>query len=335
MSFEISVIVPAYNRGTLIRPTLDSIFQQSYAPAEVVVVDDGSTDDTEAVVAEYGRGVKYVRIENSGPPRARNVGVAATTAPWLAFCDSDDLWHQEKLRLQVRLFQKAPDVEYSFTNSMLVIDDHWVGPTKFDSLPDGYWDIAQRRIEDGLIVVEESMFERLLLRQPIFPSSVMMKRSFFEEVGGWREVLGRNPAEDVEFHLRCVERGNVGVVVDPMTGIRKHDSNFSGDSLRTRLGQIEMLRFVSDNHPVAINYSTLLKKKIIDATCYAADGAFAFGNMAMVRELLKEVPLQQRSPKLRMKGVIAHFPNGISSLLGMLTTAFMREVRNWTNRERI
>jgi glycosyltransferase involved in cell wall biosynthesis len=183
MSFEISVIVPAYNRGKLIRPTLDSILQQSYAPAEVVVVDDGSTDDTAAVVAEYGRGVKYVGIENSGPPRARNMGVAASTAPWLAFCDSDDLWHPEKLRLQVRLFQKAPDVEYCFTNSMLVIDDCWIEPTKFDSLPDGYWDTAQRRIEDGLIVVEESMFERLLLRQPIFPSGVMMKRSFFENVG--------------------------------------------------------------------------------------------------------------------------------------------------------
>ena len=135
MSLEVSVIVPAYNRSRLITPTLNSILGQSHRPAEIIVVDDGSSDDTGAVVAEYGRGVKYVLIENSGPPRARNVGVAVSTAPWVAFCDSDDVWHPEKLSLQVRLFEKAPDVLYSFTNSKTIVDDLWCERTKFDSLP--------------------------------------------------------------------------------------------------------------------------------------------------------------------------------------------------------
>jgi hypothetical protein len=123
--------------------------------------------------------------------------------------------------------------------------------------------------------------------------------------------------------------------MDPVTGMRKHDSNLSGDRLRTQLGQVEILRFVADHHPAAIDYSSLMQKKIIDATCHAAEGAFALGYMAMMRELLKEVPLQDRSPKLKMKSAIAHFPNGISRPLRMLTTAFMREVRNRTKRERI
>jgi len=315
MSLQVSVVVPSYNRGKLIRPTLDSILAQTHRPSEIVVVDDGSTDDTEMVVAQYGDSVKYVRIENSGPPRARNAGVAQSTAPWLAFCDSDDLWHPEKLRLQVRLFDAMPDLAYSFTNCRTVVDGRWADITKFDSLPNDYWNLKQRNVDTDLFVVEESMFGRLLVRQPIFPSTVMMKRAFFETVGGWQEPLGRNPAEDVEFHLRCVDQARIGVVRTAVVGIRKHDCNFSRDSLRSRIGDVEMLRFVRIHNPAATKYASIIKERIIAASSYAAEGAFAIGDVETMKKLLKEVPLHKRTWKLQVKSLVAHCPSGVSKFL--------------------
>jgi len=315
MSAEISVIVPSYNRGKLIRPTLDSILGQSHRPFEVIVVDDGSTDDTEIVVAQYGASVKYIRIENSGPPRARNRGAAASTAPWLAFCDSDDLWHPEKLRLQVRLFDEVPDLEYGFTNCRTVVGEEWAESTKFDSLPFGYWDLKQRSVDTDLFVVEESMFGRLLIRQPVFPSTVMMKRAFFEKVGGWQESLGRNPAEDVEFHLRCVDQTRIGVVSRAVVGIRKHDRNFSGDSLRTRIGDIEMLNFVRSHNPAASKYSSVIEERIIAASGSAAEEAFAIGDIQTMKRLLKGVPFHKRTWKLHVKSLAAYCPESVTQFL--------------------
>jgi GT2 family glycosyltransferase len=322
MALEVSVVVPSYNRAHLIAHTLDSILNQTHRPAEVVVVDDGSTDNTETVVRNFGRGVKYLRIENSGPPRARNVGANATTAPWLAFCDSDDLWHPSKLSLQGRLFEKAPDIDYCFTNFCIVVDEQWSTESKFDSLPAGYWDLASRQLEPDLFVVEESMFGRLLLGQPIFPSTVMMKRTFFETAGGWREELGRNPAEDVEFTLRCIGLGPVGVVATPLAGVRKHTSNFSGSALRNSLGHIEVLRFVLKNNPAARPYTSLIEQQILMRTEGAVEITFAEGDFVRTRELLESVPYNSRSWKLHLKAMISHSPKILGHLFRKTRSSF-------------
>ena len=133
---DIAVIVPSYNRADLVGETLASILGQSYPPAEIVVVDDGSSDNTEAVVARYAT-VKYLRIRNAGECAARNAGVAVTTAPWVAFCDSDDLWHPDKLKLQAEVCEKFSGVHYCFTDFRTVIDRVWSEPSKFDTSPRG------------------------------------------------------------------------------------------------------------------------------------------------------------------------------------------------------
>src|SRR5579872_1896806 len=116
MTAGVSVVIPTYNRATLIGDTIDSILRQTVPPAEVIVVDDGSTDDTAAVVARYGGAVRYHRIENSGPGVARNIGVSLARSPWIAFCDSDDIWLPIKQERQLRLQALCPEVESSFTD---------------------------------------------------------------------------------------------------------------------------------------------------------------------------------------------------------------------------
>jgi glycosyltransferase involved in cell wall biosynthesis len=327
VALETSVIIPTYNRAHLLPPTLQSITSQSHKPVEVIVVDDGSTDDTEQVVRRYGQGVQYLRIENSGQCRARNVGVAASTAPWVAFCDSDDLWHPDKLALQARLLEKAPDVEYSFTNFRLVVDDIWSDRSKFDTSPSGYWDLPRRDLEKDLFVIDAPLFEHLLWHQPIFPSTIAMTRSFFEKAGRWKESLGRTLSEDLEFTLRCVERPPIGVVSTPVVGIRKHVSNFSKDALRETLGEIEILRDVLAGNPAAKQYEHALREQIIVRCGRAAEGAFAIGDLDVVREMLKSVPLDRRSWKLHLKSAIAHSPKPLARLFQVSSTRMGADLR--------
>jgi len=325
----IGVIIPTYNRAHLIAPTLASIVGQSCPPDEVVVVDDGSTDDTESVVRGFPS-VRYIRIENSGQCHARNVGVAATATRWIAFCDSDDLWHPDKLLLQSRLFAQAPGVQYGFTNFRFVVDDRWSQDSKFDASPPGYWNVRRREMEEGSFIVEEPLFERLLIHQPVFPSSIMMEREFFERIGGWKDALGRILGEDLEFTLRCVARPPIAVVSRPVVGIRKHASNFSGDNVRGLMGEARILRYVLENHPAAEACRETIRKQIEERHIGAAEGAFRTGDLAKVREWLAEVPLRRRPWKVQLKYLMAHCPGRGGEMLRrrMITLASNGRVRS-------
>jgi hypothetical protein len=325
--FRIGVVIPTYNRASLISETLDSILRQTHQPSEIVVVDDGSTDNTEEVVRRFGPSVQYVRIENSGECRARNVGVSFSQSEYVAFCDSDDLWHPEKLRSQVRIFEAAPECDYSFTNFRTVVDDIWSQDTKFDTLPLHFFDLQRLGIDKDLFVIQAPMFERLLLNQPIFPSTIMMKRSFFENVGRWSEPLGRTPSVDLEFHLRCVGRPNIGVVAAPMVGIRKHASNFSGNPLKLALGEVAVLRYVLANNPQAQQYAMTIKNQISLRSFLAADLSFAAGDMKLARKLIGDVHRKHRSWKMQVKSMILRCPDWIGQNLGKTSKLLRQKLR--------
>src|ERR687893_681850 len=96
----VSCIVPVFNGERYLQAALDSIFAQTYRSLEVLVVDDGSTDNTAAIVGSYGDRVRYLQQDNHGPSAARNRGIEAATCEFIAFLDADDLWHAEKLERQ-------------------------------------------------------------------------------------------------------------------------------------------------------------------------------------------------------------------------------------------
>src|SRR5947207_1339494 len=99
-----SVIVPTFNRAKVLPEALDSIFMQGIPDVQVIVVDDGSIDNTEAVVAGYGHRVCYVRQENSGAAAARNLGVDLATGCFISFLDSDDVWMPGKMKAELSIF---------------------------------------------------------------------------------------------------------------------------------------------------------------------------------------------------------------------------------------
>lgn len=112
----IGVVIPAYNAAKHIRRAIDSVLAQTRGPDEIVVVDDGSTDDIATVVEGYGSVVKLIRQANAGASVARNTGINATTSEWIAFLDSDDEWLPEKLELQIELLERNPRLVWTTAN---------------------------------------------------------------------------------------------------------------------------------------------------------------------------------------------------------------------------
>ncbi len=283
MSVEISVVVPSFNRAAFLPETLESIRSQTHPPAEVIVVDDGSKDNTEEVVRPFRPLVKYCRIENSGVCRARNVGVSMSHAAWLAFCDSDDVWYPQKLARQVRLIESAPEVEFVFTNFATRVGHEVLPGSKFDALPPGYWDVRKRLVGPDLIVLDEVFYAHVLRAQPVFPSTVLLSRLLFERKGGFDESLGRNVSEDLEFTLRCLEGKPTGVVMTPLVQIRKHAGNLSADPMRSLIDEIAILSIALERHPTARLCRDMIATEIARRRHVAADFAFRRGDLDLAR----------------------------------------------------
>lgn len=179
---EVSVIIPTYNRMPFLREAVDSVLQQTYRDFELIIVDDGSSDQTAGYLATLGDAVRVVRQENRGPSAARNRGIACANGEYLSFLDSDDLWVKEKLAQQVA-FMKERDAVVSYTDEIWIRKGVRVNPK------------VKHRKYSGWI------FERCLPLCVVSPSSVLMRRAFFDEVGLFDETL---PAcEDYDLWLRA------------------------------------------------------------------------------------------------------------------------------------
>jgi glycosyltransferase involved in cell wall biosynthesis len=315
MSVDVSVIIPTFNRATLIGETIDSILTQTRPPSEVIVVDDGSTDDTEGVVARYGNAVRYHRIDNVGPSAARNVGVSLAKGSWLAFCDSDDLWRPTKLERQLALHELAPGVEYSFTDFSFVASGEWSRSSRFAEAPAGFWEPQRRILADKVWVYDVSLYGRILRFHPIGVPAVMMTRRLFDRLGGYDERFSRGLSEDMEFTLRCVGAPPIGVFAEPLVGVRKHAGNRSGDNVGSWLAQIAILEHALASHPAAKPFADVILDEIQARRALAAARAFALGRLDVTRNLASAIDRGHRDWKLSIMLAIAGLPSPVAERL--------------------
>jgi glycosyltransferase involved in cell wall biosynthesis len=308
MSIRVSVVIPTYNRADLLGETLDSVLGQVHPAAEIIVVDDGSFDHTERVVRARRGPIRYEWIENGGVCRARNHGVGLADTEWVAFCDSDDLWDPLHLAALVSFAHREPAIPYFFTNFRHVVDGAWTGYEKFSDAPPGYW-AGTRAVSESTFVVETPLYDRVLRWQPIFPSTVLITKAFFERVGGFDDSFGRTASEDLEFTLRCVQEAPVGVSARPTVGIRKHAGNNSGDIAALRMGEIAILHHASTHHRVGRQHVDLIATELRRRRREAFEHAFASANFSLAREVSRSVWQENRSVKVAVKVGIAHLPS--------------------------
>ena len=178
---DISVIIPTHNRAHVLDRALDSVLRQSLAPAEVIVVDDGSTDGTEKLMRKRFSSCHYLQQENLGVSSARNQGIKVATGDWLAFLDSDDEWLPSKLAAQKEALNDK-GLRLCHTEEIWIRNGRRVNPMKKHAKAGGW------------------IFRQCLPRCAISPSSVLIHRSLFNDVGLFDESL---PAcEDYDLWLR-------------------------------------------------------------------------------------------------------------------------------------
>ncbi|MGD9383394.1 MAG: glycosyltransferase [Desulfobacterales bacterium] len=192
----ISVIIPTYNRGWIIKEAIDSVMAQNYRDFELIIVDDGSTDNTSDILNSYHGDILVFRQENRGVSAARNRGIVEASGRFIAFLDSDDLWLPQKLFRQVEFFNKNPDAKICQTEETWIRNGVRVNPKRKHKKPCGM------------------IFEPSLALCLISPSAVMIRRSLFEKVGGFDETL---PAcEDYDLWLRISCRYPVYLIETPL-----------------------------------------------------------------------------------------------------------------------
>lgn len=193
----VSVVIPTFNRRTLVREAVISVAAQSGVDYELVVVDDGSTDGTAASLrAEFGGLVRLVETPNRGVAAARNAGVAASGGDWVAFLDSDDLWLPQKLAAQVDFLSSHRELRICQTEETWIRDGVRVNPCAHHRKPAGDIFVASLR----LCLVS--------------PSAVLLHRGLFDRIGGFDPSL---PAcEDYDLWLRIARTEPVGLVERPL-----------------------------------------------------------------------------------------------------------------------
>jgi GT2 family glycosyltransferase len=232
----VSVILPTYNRASWLPGTIASLLRQTHPPLEVLIVDDGSTDDTAAVCRSFPAPVRYLRQENAGVSAARNHGIREAVGEWIALADSDDLWAPRKLEIQLEALAAAPEARWSASGCEVIgMDDApLAGRQGFERVfavfeaageaPDAFFSRWLRRAElrdgDGGVhtVFQGDFFELLFHGNVVLPSSALIHRELFAEVGLFDE--GFRVAEETEFFHRAAVRRPGVMVMSPLVGYR-------------------------------------------------------------------------------------------------------------------
>jgi glycosyltransferase involved in cell wall biosynthesis len=206
MTLDVSVVIPAYNAGRFIAQAIRSVLSQTRPPREVIVVDDGSTDDTAAVVKAFGSRVRYFHQSNARQAAARNSGVRRAGAEVLAFLDADDVWRPDKLERQLTILEARADVGL-VSCSLREIDAH--------GRP-GRLHTAKTR---------GRCFREVLLGADTTASgsTCVVRRSVFHAVGGFGENL--SPCEDTDFLWRAAALTNLECIEEPLVFYRIHGEN--------------------------------------------------------------------------------------------------------------
>ena len=190
----VSVIIPTYNRWPMVREAVESVLAQTAGGYELIVVDDGSTDETRRRLADYGSRLAVLTQSRRGVSAARNLGARRASGTYLAFLDSDDLWHPRKLERQLDFMERNPEVEICQTDEIWIRNGVRVNPRRKHRKPSG--DIFRASLELCLVS----------------PSAVMMRRELFERVGGFDESLP--VCEDYDLWLRIAKDTEIPLVLE-------------------------------------------------------------------------------------------------------------------------
>ena len=218
----VSVIIPVYNGARFLRAALESVFAQTYRPIEVIVVDDGSRDDSGAIAQSFPE-VRYLRQENQGVAAARNNGIEIARGEFFAFLDQDDLWTPDKLETQVGHLLSHPDLGYTLTSQQYFLEPG-------AELPAWFRKELLATVHTGWVL-----------------GTLLVRRTTFAQVGGF--ATGYSAANDSDWFFRA-KAAEVPMAVVPELLLRKriHEANDSGRAKEILSELLKVVKTSLDRH---------------------------------------------------------------------------------------
>ncbi len=203
----VSVVIPTYNRYEFLKRALESVYAQTYLSSEIIVVDDGSTDKTSQIKKDFPK-IKYIYQKNSGVSSARNLGIKNAKHEWIAFLDSDDTWHKNKLELQMTFHKQNPTILMSYTN------ERWIRDSKEIKIPKKFKKYGG------------NIFEKCLSHCIIAPSATIVHKDLLGSSGVFDEHL--EVCEDYDLWLRIALENEIGLIDEALiTKYAGHEDQLS------------------------------------------------------------------------------------------------------------
>ena len=227
--YTIDVVIPVYNGAQFISAAIDSVLAQSHLPASLIIVNDGSTDETEKIILGYQNTIipiKYIKKENGGLSSARNTGIKFSQAEYLAFLDADDVWTKTNLEKQLDIFRKSIGL-----NLGLVYCDY----SNIDSNGNLIENYSCFKLDQE---IKGMVFKKLFLGNKIAGSgsAVLVRRQCFDQVDLFDEKLPG--CEDWDMWLRITEKYTVDFVPEKLVKLRRHESSMQTDHFKMYQNQI-------------------------------------------------------------------------------------------------
>ncbi|OPJ56515.1 glycosyltransferase [Alkalithermobacter paradoxus] len=207
---KVSVIIPTYNYARFISNAIDSVLNQTYTNIEIIIVDDGSVDNTKYVLSQYTDVIKYYYQDNKGPASARNLGIKHSTGEYICFLDSDDAFIEDKIDIQLNEFSKNKNIG-------LIYSDFYISNNNLDSI---YRYYKCKSFKD-----HESAFKYLLYTNYINTSSVMLRRDCLFNVGLFNESY--KYLEDYDLWIRLGMKYEFLYIDKPLVKTRAHFKSYS------------------------------------------------------------------------------------------------------------
>jgi glycosyltransferase involved in cell wall biosynthesis len=266
---NVSVIIPTYNSAKFILESLNSAIQQTYKDIEIIVVDDGSTDNTKQVLAPFMDKICYIYKDNGGAASARNTGIKHATGKYIAFLDADDIWLPEKLELQMKLFSQNKDIDWIHTN-LILIDESGI-EQGIRKLPPDF--------------ATKDIFYTLFMEYWTLTSSIIIKRGCLDIVGEFDESLPVN--QDYDLWLRMAHHYKIGYIDQPLTKYRIHQAQNTKKIDLLCYCEKKVIEKAIRNFPQLANQSKLLNIRFGKLFFDWGHRHFDLNNLQMANEKFK------------------------------------------------
>jgi glycosyltransferase involved in cell wall biosynthesis len=298
---EFSVALHTFNRAHVICETIDSVLAQTLKPKEVVVVDDGSIDNTQELLMRYGNQITYKKISNVGAGASRQVAVNLCSGEWIACCDDDDIWSPDHLATLAKIIETYPEISFCFNNFEHFGECGEPEYNHFLRAPNNWWESTTEKKLEHTRLLNEDAYLHFLEYNPAFPSTWAFKKDMYKKIGGINSTYSRMNSEDADLTRRMLMLHRAGCSDKQTVKIRKHGENMSISHVDNLLGKAKMLNDYLGSDFLPAKYHDKTETTYLNTMKHAVSQAIYNQDYLKVKSIVNEIGFLNIKIKDRIK----------------------------------